>query len=88
MPTEASQDWRDRTTITVEEAGAVLGVGRACAYAAAGKDIPTIRVGRCLRVPVARLKALLGEVQNDNAPEANRGAVTTEDGHVVVQPSP
>jgi excisionase family DNA binding protein len=63
---EHSTDWRDRATITVEEAAPILGIGRASAYAAAGTgDLPVIRIGRRLLVPVAALRQMLGEVQND-----------------------
>lgn len=50
-----------RATCSVEEAGAILEVGRCTAFeqAAAG-TLPTIRVGRRLLVPVPRLLAMLG----------------------------
>lgn len=49
-------------TITVEEAGAALGLSRAASYAAVKRgDIPVIRVGRRLLVPTARLLRMLGE---------------------------
>jgi excisionase family DNA binding protein len=57
--------WRERATITVEEAGEILGVSRASAYAAArptGGELPTIRVGRRILVPVPKLRRLLGEL--------------------------
>lgn len=49
-----------RPTLSVEEAGRVLGVGRGLAYrmARSGK-LPTIRVGRLLRVPLPRLLEML-----------------------------
>jgi excisionase family DNA binding protein len=48
-------------TITVEEAGRLLGVSRSAAYRAAGRgELPTIRIGRRLLVPTAKLKAMLG----------------------------
>lgn len=48
--------------ISVEEAGKMLGLSRGSAYqAAAAGEIPTIRIGRRLLVPRARLEALLGE---------------------------
>ena len=54
-------DPRDRPTLTVEEAARFLGVSRASGYAAARRgEIPTIRVGKRLVVPVARLRVLLG----------------------------
>lgn len=46
--------------ITVPEAGKVLKLGRNAAYAAAARgEIPTIRLGRLLRVPVSALDELL-----------------------------
>lgn len=48
-------------TISVEQAGKVLGISRRSAYRAAGTgELPTIRVGRRLLVPTARLMQLLG----------------------------
>ncbi len=53
-------------TISVEEAGAILGLSRPSAYAAAhsyletGSGIPVLKLGRKLRVPTAPLLALLG----------------------------
>lgn len=48
-------------TVTVEQAGEVLGISRRSAYRAAGAgELPTIRVGRRLLVPTARLLDLLG----------------------------
>ena len=51
-------------TLTVAEAGKVVGLGRNAAYAAARSgEIPTIRIGRRILVPKAGLKKLLnGEV--------------------------
>lgn len=47
---------------TVEAAGKLLGLSRPSAYAAAASgEIPTIRIGRRLLVPKARLAAMLGE---------------------------
>jgi excisionase family DNA binding protein len=54
-------------TVSVEEAGRLLGISRGAAYrAAACGQIPTIRVGRRLLVPTARLHQLLG-LTHDNA---------------------
>jgi hypothetical protein len=48
-------------TITVPDAGRIYyGLGRNAAYAAAARgDIPTIKVGRLLRVPVAAMERRL-----------------------------
>ena len=48
-------------TITVEQAGEVLGISRRSAYRAASTgELPTFKVGRRLLVPTARLLDLLG----------------------------
>ncbi|MBO0767554.1 MAG: helix-turn-helix domain-containing protein [Solirubrobacterales bacterium] len=60
VPTNPLPDPGQRATITVEEAGAFLGVSRTSAYAAAHRgEIPTIRIGKKLLVPVARLRAMV-----------------------------
>jgi len=48
-------------TISVPEAGAhYFGMSRSASYIAAGRgEIPTIRIGRLLRVPVRALEAML-----------------------------
>lgn len=52
-----------RATITVEEAARVLGISRGSAYEAVRRgDIPTIRIGRRLIVPVAALERMLASV--------------------------
>lgn len=62
-----------KLTLTVEEAGQLLGIGRASAYEAARTgQIPTIRVGRRLIVPKAALNRMLGEnatSQDGQSPE-------------------
>ncbi len=56
MPTS-----RYRTTLTVEEAGQLLGLSRSSAYRAAARgELPTLRLGRRLIVPTGRLLAMLG----------------------------
>lgn len=51
---------RGRATITVEQAGQLIGLWRGGAYQAAQRgDIPTIRIGRRLFVPVAALLRML-----------------------------
>lgn len=48
-------------TVSVDEAARLLGMSRSAAYrAAAAGDIPTLRLGRRLYVPTARLLELLG----------------------------
>jgi excisionase family DNA binding protein len=49
--------------LTIEETATVLRIGRTAAYDAARRgEIPTIRLGRSLRVPRALLLELLGEI--------------------------
>ena len=50
----------DRLVLEVPEAGAKLGLGRNASYAAAKRgDIPTIKIGRLLRVPLRALEEML-----------------------------
>ena len=59
-------DWRSRATLTVPEAAVVLRMGKNTAYDAARTgDLPVVRFGTRLVVPVARLRALLGETDAD-----------------------
>lgn len=52
---------RNRPTVSVEEAAVILGVSRGSAYAAIRSGtIPSLRIGRRVLVPTARLAALLG----------------------------
>jgi excisionase family DNA binding protein len=58
-------------TISVEEAGKILGLSRTSAYRAASRgDLPTIRINGRLYVPTARLLALLGCGTDTQAPLA------------------
>jgi excisionase family DNA binding protein len=58
---------KERHVYTIPEAGRVLRIGRSAAYEAARRgEIPTIRLGRSLRVPRAALERLLaGEPADD-----------------------
>lgn len=50
-------------TLTIEQAGELLGISRRSAYrAAATGQLPTLRLGRRLLVPTPRLLQLLGSV--------------------------
>jgi len=71
------QDIHERATLSVAETAELLGLGRGSAYEAARRgDIPTLRVGRRLLVPVPALLRLLGGSVPDPA-EASPGAVVT-----------
>ncbi|MBK8294916.1 MAG: helix-turn-helix domain-containing protein [Solirubrobacterales bacterium] len=49
-----------RQTLTIEEAGTILGIGRTAAYEAARcGQIPVVRIGRRLLVPRIALENLL-----------------------------
>ena len=50
----------ERRTVTVEEAAVMLGILRTSAYGCVSRnEIPTVRLGRRLVVPLTRLAALL-----------------------------
>ena len=59
-----------RPTMTVEEAGRLLGVGRATAYAAAkAGDLPTFRMNGRLLVPTAEIRRLLRLDDDEAGPD-------------------
>lgn len=64
---------RSITTCSVREGGAFLGLSTASAYRAANDGtLPTIRVGKTIRVPTPKLLALVGlEYENETAPDAD-----------------
>ncbi len=48
-------------TMTIPEAAELLGISRSAAYRAVARgEIPTIRIGRRLLVPTAKLYTMLG----------------------------
>lgn len=59
----SNQEWpatTGRATLSVPEAAEILGIGRNAAYDAAKRgEIPTIKLGKLIRVPRAALEALL-----------------------------
>ncbi len=58
-------------TISVEEAGRWLGISRNAAYEAVKRgEIPTIKIGRLLLVPVAPFERMLGLSVNTNTEAA------------------
>ena len=49
-----------KSTLTVEEAARLLGISRGIAFQAVRRgDIPSIRIGRRILIPIARLHAML-----------------------------
>ncbi len=61
-------DLPGRYTCTVPEAGEALGIGRDAAYAAARRgEIPTLRLGRRVLVPVPLLLRMLGADREGDA---------------------
>jgi excisionase family DNA binding protein len=65
----SSLELASRRTCSVDEAAAVLGIGRSTAYAAAHDgSLPVLRVRTRLLVPTAKLLAMLGcDDANDQA---------------------
>jgi hypothetical protein len=75
-------------TVSVGTAAHWYGLGRSAAYEAAGRgEIPTIKIGRRLVVPVAAVRRQLGldvevspapaEPARDEAPAAETGAIVS-----------
>lgn len=65
-----------RQTLTVEETARILRVSRNSAYEAARTgEIPTIRIGKRVLVPVGALERLLGRTLGDGGPESSRPIV-------------
>jgi excisionase family DNA binding protein len=61
-PAGRKQRKSESAVLTVEEAAALLRIGRAAAYAAVkSKRIPSLRFGRKIVVPMGQLRKLLGE---------------------------
>ena len=59
----------DRKTYTIEEAAKALGIGRSSAYQAAKTgEIPTVRIGRRLLVPVVAIDRLLDNTGRSDQP--------------------
>jgi hypothetical protein len=62
-------------TISVIEAGKHLGLSVWSSYEAARRgDIPTIRIGRRLRVPVRALEAMVDEAMKRREPASHKAA--------------
>ena len=61
--------------MSVEETAPFVGLGRSSAYEAARRgEIPTIRFGRSLRVPTAKLRQMLG-IDAEPEPDSPTAAV-------------
>lgn len=57
---DAGQSGVERLTVTIAQAGIMLGISRTSAYERVRRgEIPTVRLGRRLVVPRARLLAML-----------------------------
>ena len=57
-------------TVSVEMAGAALGLSRASAYEGVRTgEIPSIRIGRRIVIPTAQLRRMLGLDEMDGRPE-------------------
>lgn len=62
------EDLKGKATISIPEAGSLLGLSQSGSYVAADKgDIPTLRFGRLRRVPVGALLSCLGFSPNAEA---------------------
>jgi excisionase family DNA binding protein len=62
-------------TMTVEQAGRLLGISRRSAYRAAhAGQIPVIRLGRRMLVPVGKLEELLGLTPREEPQRAGAGS--------------
>jgi excisionase family DNA binding protein len=58
-------------TISVVEAGRLLGIGRSAAYAAARcGQIPTLKIGGLIRVPARALERMLDAADGTRDPQA------------------
>ena len=67
-PDEAGMWTVERLTVTVTQAAVMLGISRTSTYERVRRDeIPTVRLGRRLLVPKARLLAMLDGDSADSA---------------------
>ncbi len=58
----------EKQTLSIYEAGKVLGIGRSAAYEAARKgELPVLKIGRRLLVPIVALERLLEEAGRPTA---------------------
>lgn len=69
-----------RRTLTVTEAANVLGIGRTAAYEAVRRrEIPSIRIGRSVRVPIAAIDKMLGGGPSERLVPDGQGGFRTAD---------
>ena len=72
---------RSRTTVSIAEAGAWLGMSTAAAYRAAQDGtLPVLRVGKRRRVPTPRLLALVGLSWDNTAGSSDAPLPSNGDG--------
>lgn len=65
----------ERLTVTVTQAAVMLGISRTSAYERVRRgEIPTVRLGRRLLVPKARLLAMLEGAPSANSPTQDEAA--------------
>lgn len=76
-------DLDGRLTCSVPEAGQLLGIGRDAAYAAAARgELPTLQLGRTIRVAVPKLLQLVGLPQTiETEPPATEEATDSNSAH-------
>jgi excisionase family DNA binding protein len=68
-----------KLTLSVPEAGRALGIGRTAAYEAARTgQLPTIRIGKRVLVPVVALKRMLSGYAPDNATDQDMSLPLSE----------
>jgi excisionase family DNA binding protein len=68
-----------KLTLSVPEAGRALGIGRTAAYEAARTgQLPTIRIGKRVLVPVVALKRMLSGYAPDNAADQDMSLPLSE----------
>ncbi len=67
--------------LTIEEAATVLRIGRGAAYEAARSgELPSVRIGRTLRVPRHALETMLGIEPGDVGPSTSEATGADSDG--------
>src|SRR5690554_2753212 len=96
-PTDPPGPNSTKTFLTVEEAAAVLRIGRTAAYAltrqwratGGAEGLPVVRVGRLLRVPVHQLERLAaGAIDHVDPAPADRPATEATPTRPFPEPAP